>query len=86
MKMYRNYDSQKSTFGDTSVLASGPNPDNVACIRARSGVRIGALTIMVVSKYLTGTAPLVVNLTNYIGSGRGARLAAQFEQCHFPVD
>src|SRR5204862_119848 len=34
MKMYRNYDVQKSTFGDTSVAATGPNPDNVAAFAA----------------------------------------------------
>ena len=33
MKMYRNYDGNKSTFGDTSVSASGPNPDNVSHLR-----------------------------------------------------
>ena len=30
MKMYRNYDGNKSTFGDTSVAATVPNPDNVS--------------------------------------------------------
>jgi len=37
MKMYRNYDGNDSTFGDTSVSATGPNPDNVSafarCVR-----------------------------------------------------
>ena len=28
MKMYRNYDGAKSAFGDTSVLDTGPDPDN----------------------------------------------------------
>src|SRR6185436_19242430 len=34
MKMYRNYDGNKSSFGDTSVAASGPNPDNVSVFAA----------------------------------------------------
>jgi hypothetical protein len=68
MKMYRNYDGQDSTFGDTSVLASGPNPDNVAVFAAERSTD-GALTIMIVNKYLTETTPLVINLTNYTGSG-----------------
>lgn len=68
MKMYRNYDGNKSAFGDTSVLASGPNPDNVAVFGAQRTVD-GALTIMVVSKYLTGTTPLVITLTNFTGAG-----------------
>jgi len=68
MKMYRNYDGNKSTFGDTSVLASGPDPDNVAVFAAERSTD-GALTIMIVNKYLTGTTPLVITLTNYTGSG-----------------
>ena len=36
MKMYRNYDGNRSTFGDTSVAASVPNPDNVAAFAAHA--------------------------------------------------
>jgi hypothetical protein len=68
MKMYRNYDSRGHTFGDTSVLAGGPDPDNVAVFAAQRSAD-EALTIMVVSKYLTGTAPLVINVTNFLGTG-----------------
>jgi hypothetical protein len=68
MKMYRNYDGHKSTFGDTSVLAGGPDPDNVAVFAAQRSSD-EALTVMVVSKYLTGTTPLVVNVTNFLGNG-----------------
>ena len=35
--MYRNYDGNKSTFGDTSVAATAPNPDT------RVGLRRAAL-------------------------------------------
>src|SRR5438477_2150495 len=34
MKMYRNYDGSHSTFGDTSVLASAPNPDALSAFAA----------------------------------------------------
>ena len=68
MKIYRNYDGNKSTFGDTSVLATGPDPDDVSVFGAERS-KDGALTIMVVNKYLTGNTPLVINLTNYTGSG-----------------
>ncbi len=68
MKMYRNYDGARHAFGDTSVLAGGPNPDNVAVFAAQRSSD-AALTIMVVSKYLTGTAPLIINATNFIGTG-----------------
>jgi hypothetical protein len=68
MKIYRNYDSHGHTFGDTSVRAGGPNPDNVAVFAAqRSADR--ALTIMVVNKYLTSSTPLVINTTNFTATG-----------------
>ena len=53
MKMYRNYDGNKSTFGDTSVAATAPNPDNVSAFAAQRRAD-GALTVMVVNKYLSG--------------------------------
>ncbi len=68
MKLYRNYDGTKSTFGDTSVVTTAPNPDNLsafAAIRAKDN----ALTIMVVNKVLTGLTPFVLNITNFAGSG-----------------
>jgi len=68
MKMYRNYDSRGHTFGDTSVLAGGPNPDNIAVFAAQRSSD-DALTIMVVSKFLTGTSPIFVNVTNFTGTG-----------------
>src|ERR1051325_7733595 len=65
MKMYRNYDGLHSKFGDTSVSAGGPNPDNVAVFAA---VRASdaALTVMVISKYLTGDTPATINLAGFI--------------------
>src|SRR4029453_13128640 len=43
MKMYRNYDGNRSTFGDTSVAASAPNPDNLSTFAAQRSSD-GALT------------------------------------------
>src|SRR5213075_764739 len=65
MKMYRNYDSNRSTFGDTSVrAASTANPDGLSVFAAeRSGD--GALTMMVVSKVLSGSTPITINLANF---------------------
>lgn len=68
MKMYRNYDGNKSGFGDTSVLASAPNPDNVAAFAAQRTAD-GALTVMVINKYLTGTTPVTLNVSNFSGAG-----------------
>jgi hypothetical protein len=67
MKMYRNYDDNKSTFGDTSVFAGGPDPDNVSVFAAvRSSD--GALTVMVINKQLTANAALTMNLANFLAS------------------
>ncbi|MEO8128061.1 MAG: glycoside hydrolase family 44 protein [Bryobacteraceae bacterium] len=70
MKLYRNYDGNKSGFGDTSVRAAVPNPDNVSAFAA---VRTAdqALTVMVINKYLSGSTPVTVNLSNFNGSGSG---------------
>jgi uncharacterized repeat protein (TIGR01451 family) len=65
-KMYRNYDGLKSTFGETSVSASVPNPDNLAAFAAQRSN--GTLTIMVVNK-ITGTTPTTINLANFTPTG-----------------
>jgi hypothetical protein len=68
MKMYRNYDGNKSSFGDTSVNAAGPNPDNVSTFAAvRSSD--GALTVIVINKQLTSGAITTVNLANFLPAG-----------------
>lgn len=64
IKMYRNYDGAKSTFGDTSVSATVANPDNLsafASVRASDG----ALTVMVINKVLSGSTPVTINLANF---------------------
>jgi hypothetical protein len=71
MKMYRNYDGNKSAFGNVSVAAGGANPDNVAVFAAeRTGD--GALTVMVLNKYLTGTTPVTLNLAGVEAGGTAA--------------
>jgi PKD repeat protein len=68
MKMYRNYDGNKSAFGDVSVSATGPNPDTVAVFAAQR-TSDSALTVMVISKYLSGTTPVSVALNNFAATG-----------------
>jgi PKD repeat protein len=68
IKIYRNYDGNKSTFGDISVSATGPNPDNVAVFAAERAAD-GALTVMVISKYLSGTTPINLTLNHFAASG-----------------
>ena len=70
MKLYRNYDGNKSTFGDTSAVASVPNPDNLSSFAAvRSSD--GALTVMVISKVLSGNTPVTVNFSNFSAGASG---------------
>ncbi len=32
MKLYRNYDGNNATFGDTSILTTVPNPDDLSAL------------------------------------------------------
>ncbi|HEY2396853.1 MAG TPA: glycoside hydrolase family 44 protein [Rudaea sp.] len=68
MKIWRNYDGNKSTFGDTSVSASVPNPDNLSAFAA-TRTSDGAMTVMVISKVLSGSTPVTVNLANFAAAG-----------------
>jgi hypothetical protein len=67
-KLYRNYDGQRSTFGDVSVAATVPDPDTVSAYAAlRSSDR--ALTVMVVGKFLSGSANLSMDLLGFTPTG-----------------
>ena len=68
MKMYRNYDGNKSTFGDTSVAATMSNPDTIAAFAAQRSAD-AVLTVMVISKYLSGNTPATINLANFTHNG-----------------
>jgi hypothetical protein len=64
IKLYRNYDGRKSTFGDVSVSALVPNPDEVAAFAAER-TKDGALTLMVISKHLAGDTTVTLRLRNF---------------------
>jgi hypothetical protein len=68
MKLFRNYDGNHSGFGDTSVLASVPNPDTLSAFAAVASTN-GALTIIVINKQLTNTQPVAIALSNYVANG-----------------
>ena len=68
MKMYRNYDGTGSTFGETGISATTPNADTVAAFAAQRSAD-GALTVMVISKYLSASTPATINLANFLHSG-----------------
>jgi Glycoside hydrolase family 44 len=66
MKMYRNYDGAKSTFGETSVSTVAPQPDTLSAFGALRA-RDGALTVMLINK--TTTAATTVSLANFNAAG-----------------
>jgi len=68
IKMYRNYDGNKSAFGDVSVSAGGSNPDNLAVFAAERTAD-HALTMMVISKYLSGNTPVNIAVNNFSANG-----------------
>lgn len=72
MKMFRNYDGNKSGFGDTSVSASGLNPDNTSTFAAIRSAD-GALTLMVINKQIGIPATNTINLANFLSSGVAQR-------------
>ena len=69
MKMYRNYDGNKSTFGDTSVFDTVST--NVDLVSSFAAVRSsdGALTVMVINKQLTGVQPFTMTISGFYSSG-----------------
>ncbi len=66
--MYRNYDGNKSTFGDTGVAGTVADPDTVAAVASQRSAD-GALTGMVVSRYLSANGPATINLANFAHRG-----------------
>ena len=72
MKMYRNYDGNDSTFGDTSIQTTVPNPDDLSTFGA---VRTsdGALTLMVINKDLNNANPIVASIANFNAVGIAQR-------------
>jgi PKD repeat protein len=72
IKIYRNYDGNRSTFGDTSVAATGPNPDVVSAFAAERSSD-GALTVMVIVKSLAGTTATTLDLASF-GPGTTAQV------------
>jgi alpha-L-arabinofuranosidase len=68
MKMYRNYDGNRSTFGDTSVAATTANPDTVAAFAAQRSAD-SALTVMVINKDLSASTPATINLAGFQPGG-----------------
>ncbi len=68
IKIFRNYDGNKSVFGDLNVRATVPNPDNLsafASVRSNDG----KLTVLVINKDLQNYTPATFALTNIPPTG-----------------
>jgi hypothetical protein len=84
IKMYRNYDGNKSTFGNTSVATSVTNADQLSAFSALRSSD-GAFTIMVVNKNLydpshpSATTTIALDIGNFAGAG-----VAQDWELHAP--
>jgi hypothetical protein len=68
IRLYRNYDENHSSFGDISVQAAVPNPDNVSAFAAQRSSD-GAMTVMLINKQLGVGADLNLTLTNFAVNG-----------------
>lgn len=68
MQMYRNYDGADSTFGDTSVSATVPDPDDLSAFAALRSSD-GAMTVMVINKVLSSSTPVSMTLAHFAQSG-----------------
>jgi hypothetical protein len=68
MKLFRNYDGNKSAFGETSVFVNAPDPDQVSAFGALRSMT-NALTLIVVNKHLTARASTTIALTNFVAQG-----------------
>ncbi len=69
MQMYRNYDGAGSSFGDISVSATAPNPDDLSAFAALRS-QDGRVTVMVISKVLSGNTALKLKLVNIAKGGQ----------------
>jgi hypothetical protein len=72
IKMYRSCDGSGSGFGETSVRAAVPDPATLsafAALRASDG----ALTVMVVSKRLSGSTSLTLSKAGFVGTAAAQR-------------
>ena len=61
-------DGAGSAFGDTSILASAPNPDNLSAFAALRSTD-NAMTVMVISKVLSGNTGVTLTLAHFTPSG-----------------
>jgi len=69
IKLYRNYDGNRSTFGDVHVRATAPDPDTLSAFAAqRRSDR--ALTVMLIHKRLSGNVPVTLSLAGFAAGGK----------------
>lgn len=65
MKMYRNYNGAGNGFGETSVRATVPNPDEISAFASLRQAD-GAMIVIVVNKAASASSA-TINLSNFAG-------------------
>lgn len=75
MKLFRNYDGRRSTFGDVSVAARVPDPDVLAAFAAERSLD-GAVTIVLINKSLSLPASVRMRVS---GDRLDARPVARYD-------
>jgi len=73
-QLFRNYDGESSTFGDTSISALAPDPDALSAFAALRS-KDGALTALVVDKRISELTPLRLRLANF----KAGKMAQHFQ-------
>ncbi len=73
MKLFRNYDGRRSGFGDVSVRASAPDPDDVAVYAAERSAD-GSLTVVLNNKRPTAVADVRLDI-----AGRRVRTCERYQ-------
>jgi hypothetical protein len=72
MKLFRNYDGRRSTFGDVSVRALAPDPDTLAVFAAERRSD-GRLTVMVLNKRLDQSVVARLRVSGLATSAKAER-------------
>ena len=76
-QLYRNYDGNGKTFGDTSVRTTVPDPDTLSAFGAVRGSD-RALTLIIINKDLSQPVSVDLQLHNFRAAGNAQRYQLTF--------
>ena len=85
IKMYRNYDGNKSDVRRHQRLGHRCRIRTTSSASPRCASADGAMTVMVINKYLTGSTPVTLNLANFTRQRHGAGVSADCRRTRSPA-